>query len=50
MVESYFDKAGTHTSIRGDKLNFYKKPDNTVKFTLTLTRGTTTFYLDDGSI
>lgn len=39
MVESYFDKAGKHTSIRADKLNFYKKPDNVVKFTLTLTRG-----------
>lgn len=51
MVESYFDKAGAHTSIRADKLNFYKKPDNTVKFTLTLVRGI--FYisiLDDGSI
>lgn len=39
MVESYFDKAGKHTTIRPDKLNFYKKPDNVVKFTLTLTRG-----------
>lgn len=39
MVESYFDKAGKHTSIRADKLNFYKKPDNVVKFTLTLVRG-----------
>lgn len=39
MVESYFDKAGKHTSIRADKLNFYKKPDNVVKFHLTLTRG-----------
>ena len=38
MVESYFDKAGKHTNIRPDKLNFYKKPDNLVKFTLTLTR------------
>jgi hypothetical protein len=39
MVESYFDKAGKHTNIKADKLNFYKKPDNVVKFTLTLTRG-----------
>lgn len=39
MVESYFDKAGHHTSIKSDKLNFYKKPDNVVKFHLTLTRG-----------
>jgi hypothetical protein len=39
MVESYFDKAGKHTNIRADKLNFYKKPDNVVKFHLTLTRG-----------
>lgn len=43
MVESYFDKAGKHTNIRADKLNFYKKPDNVVKFTLTLTRGTIFF-------
>lgn len=40
MVESYFDKAGKHTNIRPDKLNFFKKPDNVVKFTLTLVRGT----------
>ena len=39
MVESYFDKAGKHTNIRADKLNFYKKPDNVVKFNLTLVRG-----------
>ena len=39
MVENYFDKAGRHTNIRQDKLNFYKKPDNVVKFTLTLVRG-----------
>ncbi len=39
MVESYFDKAGKHTNIRHDKLNFYKKPDNVVKFHLTLVRG-----------
>ena len=40
MVENYFDKAGRHTNIRPDKLNFYKKPENVVKFTLTLVRGT----------
>lgn len=39
MVESYFDKAGSFTNIRADKLNFYKKPDNVVKFSLTLVRG-----------
>jgi hypothetical protein len=39
MVESYFDKAGKHTNIKPDKLNFYKKADNVVKFHLTLTRG-----------
>lgn len=50
MVESYFDKAGKHTHIRNDKLNFYKKPDNVVKFHLTLTRGTPPLPLDDGTI
>lgn len=44
MVESYFDKAGKHTNIRADKLNFYKKADNVVKFTLTLVRGTLIVY------
>lgn len=39
MVEQYFDKAGALTNIRADKLNFYKKADNVVKFNLTLTRG-----------
>lgn len=39
MVENYIDKAGRHTNIRADKLNFYKKPENVVKFTLTLVRG-----------
>lgn len=38
MVESYFDKAGRHTNIKPDKLNFLKKPDNVVKMTLTLVR------------
>ena len=40
MVESYFDKAGKHTNIRADKLNFYKKPENVVKCSITLVRGT----------
>lgn len=40
MVEKYFDKAGQHTNIRADVLNFYKRADNVVKFNLTLTRGT----------
>ena len=40
MVEKYFDKAGKHTSIRPDVLNFYKRADNVVKFNLTLVRGT----------
>lgn len=39
MVEKYFDKAGKHTNIRPDILNFYKKADNVVKFNLTLIRG-----------
>ena len=39
MVESYFDKAARHTNIRSDILNFYKKPENVVKCTLTLVKG-----------
>ncbi len=39
MVEQYFDKAGALTNIRADRLNFYKKADNVVKFNLTLNRG-----------
>jgi hypothetical protein len=39
MVENYFDKAGRHTNIRPDLLNFYKRADNVVKFNLTLIRG-----------
>lgn len=39
MVESYFDKAGIHTGIRSDYLNFYKKPDNVVKCTYPIIRG-----------
>jgi hypothetical protein len=40
MVEEYFDKAGALTNIKPDRLNFYKRADNVVKFNLTLTRGT----------
>ena len=50
MVENYFDKAGRHTNIKADKLNFYKKPENCVKFNLTLVRGSIIPYSDDGSI
>ena len=39
MVENYFDKAGIHTGIRSDYLNFYKKPDNVVKCTYPIIRG-----------
>lgn len=43
MVEQYFDKAGALTNIKPDRLNFYKRADNVVKFNLSLTRGK--FYL-----
>lgn len=43
MVNQYFDKAGIHTGIRSDYLNFYKKPDNVVKCTYPIIR-------DNGSI
>lgn len=39
MVEKYFDKAGKHTNIRPDLLNFYKRADNVIKLNLTLVRG-----------
>jgi hypothetical protein len=39
MVDSYFDKASTHTGIRSDYLNFYKKPDNVVKCSIPIIRG-----------
>ena len=39
MVDQYFDKAGKHTGIRPDLLNFYKRADNVVKFNLILKRG-----------
>lgn len=40
MVEAYFEKAGNLTDISVDRLGFYKKSENTVKFHLTLKRGT----------
>ena len=43
MVEAYFEKAGNLTDISKDKLHFYKKSENTVKFHLTLKRGSTLF-------
>ncbi len=39
MVESYFDKAAKHTDIKPDVIEYYKKPDNVVKFNLSLKRG-----------
>lgn len=39
MVESYFDKAASHTKIPADKLNLYKKSECVIKFHLTLKRG-----------
>jgi hypothetical protein len=45
MVENYFDKAGIHTGIRSDYLNFYKKPDNVVKCTYPIIRGNSFFIL-----
>lgn len=43
MVEAYFEKAGNMTDISKDKLHFYKKSENTVKFHLTLKRGSRLF-------
>lgn len=40
MVESFFDRAGVHTGIRTDRLNFYKKAENIVKCSIPLVRGT----------
>lgn len=40
MVESYFDKAASHTKIPADRLNLYKKSECVIKFHLTLKRGT----------
>ena len=39
MVESYFDKAASHTQIPADRLNLYKKSECVIKFHLTLKRG-----------
>lgn len=39
MVENYFDKAGVHTGIKADLLNYYKRAENVVKCNLTLVRG-----------
>lgn len=43
MVNGYFDKAALFTKIDVDKLEYYKKPDSVIKFTLPLIR-------DDGSV
>lgn len=40
MVENYFDKAARFTNIRQDLLDFYKKPDNVVKCSIYIERGT----------
>lgn len=43
MVNGYFDQAAGYTTIDGDKLEYYKKPDCVIKFTLPLIR-------DDGTV
>lgn len=50
MVESYFDKAGIHTNIRSDRLNYYKKADNVLKCNLTITKGTSSIKADNGEL
>lgn len=50
MVESYFDKAGIHTEIRSDYLNFYKKSDNVVKCTYPIVRGKSLNRLENDQI
>lgn len=50
MVDSYFDKAGIHTGIRSDYLNFYKKPDNVVKCSIPLVRGNCWLNQENGKI
>jgi glutamate dehydrogenase (NAD(P)+) len=50
MVEAYFEKAGNLTDISKDRLHFYKKSENTVKFHLTLKRGNIKIYLDNGTV
>ena len=39
MVQKNFERAAKHTRIRPDILEFYKKPDNLLKFNLVLRRG-----------
>jgi hypothetical protein len=39
MVEAFFDKAKIHTSIRADRLIFYKKAESVGKCTIPLVRG-----------
>lgn len=43
MVHQYFDAASSYTRISPDKLNYYKKADCVIKFTIPLVR-------DDGTI
>lgn len=43
MVNGYFDLAASYTNIDDKKLDYYKKPDCVIKFTLPLIR-------DDGSV
>jgi len=43
MVNGYFDKAAGFTNIDQDKLEYYKKCDCVIKFTLPMVR-------DDGTI
>lgn len=39
MVESFFDRAASHTGIKNDLINYYKKSDNVLKCSLPLVRG-----------
>lgn len=43
MVNGYFDMAAGYTNIDSDKLEYYKKPDCVIQFTLPLVR-------DDGTV
>lgn len=43
MVQAFFDQAAAYTEISKDKLEYYKKADCVIKFTIPLVR-------DDGSI
>ena len=38
-VEAFYGRAGVHTGIRSDRLNYYKKAENIVKCTIPLVRG-----------